>query len=763
MNKAITDGLALMPPAFADGLNAWSSGNGTPGSATYDGAANAAFVPADPDFGGCLEMVKTDTTQKLRFMGQTPILPGCYLRIAARIKALSGNLPDVRIAGWAATGAGGHVGGLDQTGAAVALTAYGSVVEVSAIIGSGNRQGVDMVWGTDPAYGHFGLDLTGPNGGVVRIDDLLIEDVTGVFLRDMFGFVDVRDYGAIGDGSTDDSAAFAAADAAANGRTVLVSPGTYRLGSSVTLDNKVRFEGTVTAAADVMLILRRSFDYNTYLDAFGDEVLAFRKAWQALLNTPEHESLDLCGRRIELSGPVDMQAAVPNRAGYEIRRVIRNGQFNCVNGAAWDTDTVSSAARYNPNNPRKLTNVANVANVPVGALIEGKGVGREVYVTAKSIGAGELSLSQPLWGPDGNQTYTFKRFKYALDFSGFTKISKITIEDVEFQCAGRASAILLATVGETFHVRDCYFSRPRDRGITSIGSGCQDLQIDRCHFNSNEQSVDAPARVSVAFNVNANDAKIRNNRFQRFRHTGILHGGGHIIVGNHVFQGDGVTDGPRLSGITLTDTNSSTIFTGNYIDNCYIELANEHDEAPDFGNEYSFGGVTITGNIFFTSDCAAAFSFIVIKPYGPGHFLQGLSVTGNTFKSISGSIDRVERVDTTHADLDYFRTRNVVFEGNTFNAVNAPCYNPVTLEFNQQSDAATWTLNFGDHLPFRGNARTVSSVVTRSDIRTASNARLFAMPTAVINAGADHDYVQLEWPEACRGRVFVTARADKPA
>ena len=52
MNKAITDGLLLMPPAFADGLNVWSSGDGTPGSDTYLNAANAAFVPADQDFGG---------------------------------------------------------------------------------------------------------------------------------------------------------------------------------------------------------------------------------------------------------------------------------------------------------------------------------------------------------------------------------------------------------------------------------------------------------------------------------------------------------------------------------------------------------------------------------------------------------------------------------------------------------------------------------------------------------------------------------------
>ena len=35
MNKAITDGLVLMPPPFADGLAVWSAGDGTPGSETY--------------------------------------------------------------------------------------------------------------------------------------------------------------------------------------------------------------------------------------------------------------------------------------------------------------------------------------------------------------------------------------------------------------------------------------------------------------------------------------------------------------------------------------------------------------------------------------------------------------------------------------------------------------------------------------------------------------------------------------------------------
>ncbi len=243
MNKAITDGLMLMPPPFAGGLDVWSSEDGTPGSNTYDGATNASFVPSDQDFGGCLELVKTESTQKLRHMGETPILPGCYLRITAKVKAISGNLPNVRIAGWAGKSGGVHVTGVDETAPTVSLTTYGEVVEVSAIVGTGTRTGVDLPWGLEPIYGHFGLDLTGSNGGIVRVDDIVIEDITSAFHRTMMDWVDVRDYGAIGDGSTNNFDAFTAADNAANGRVVMVPAGVYRLNGSFTFENEVRFEG----------------------------------------------------------------------------------------------------------------------------------------------------------------------------------------------------------------------------------------------------------------------------------------------------------------------------------------------------------------------------------------------------------------------------------------------------------------------------------------------------------------------------------------
>lgn len=153
--------------------------------------------------------------------------------------------------------------------------------------------------------------------GSCGFDDIEVEDITAVFLRDMLGWVDVREDGAVGDGTTDDSAAFEAADAVADGRLVKVPAGQYFLGQNVTFENPVAFEGTVTMPDSAFLSLTRNFELPSYIAAFGDEVQAFRKAFQALLNNADHEGLDLGGRRINLRAPIDMQAAVARSSTWQ--------------------------------------------------------------------------------------------------------------------------------------------------------------------------------------------------------------------------------------------------------------------------------------------------------------------------------------------------------------------------------------------------------------------------------------------------------------
>lgn len=763
MNKAITDGLVFMPPAFSAGnLGQWSRGDGTPGTDTYAGLATAAFVPSDQDFGGCLEIQKTDATQRLRYMGQTPLPLGCYLRVTARVKALSGTLPSVRIAGFPAQAGGAAVSGVAYSGPSTALTTYGEVVEVSAIVGAGNRSGVDLVWGTGAAYGHFGIDLTGGNGGIVRVDDIVIEDVTSVFLRDMMNWVDVRDFGARGDGTTNDSAAFEAADAAANGRRILVSEGTYHLADTVTLYNPVTFEGTVTMPTSAVLNLTKSYDIATYVDAFGgNEELAFRKAVQSLMNGADHESLDLGGRRISVTAPIDVAAIVPNRDSYAQRRVIRNGQLRAEDSGNWAPETVTSQATYSAGNQWRLTNVTNVANIRKGSLITAPGVGREIYVREVNVAAQEVHLSQPLSDAIGTQTYTFTRFEYLLDFTGFDRISVFELEGLEFQCQELASGLALAPLGAVNVVRNCVFNRPGHRGITSIGDGCQGLLVDLCQFISHEGGAQVQDRQSIAINVNANDVKIRSCRASQFRHFVVMSGAHNTIMGNHFFQGGASNNGGRTAGVVLTLRACNTQITGNYIDNCHIEWTNEREPEPDFSGGFGFAGLSITNNVMLASDCAAWFGFVIVKPYGTGHYVNGLNVSGNTFRCVGTSINRVDRVDTSFAPLALDKMRHVSFAGNTFHNIEYGAKNPLRVDHAQNSHAQVWEVETDNRLPFNGQALGCEGLVTTSRPRDADGVTKYHMPYTQSEQGPAGDRVNVVWPEPMRGDVTLTVRMDK--
>ena len=763
MNIAITNGLMLMPPAFRAGLNAWSQTDGRSGSPTWASADNAGIVPADQDFGACLEIYKQQTTTQVRFTGETPMIPGVYLRISARVKAVAGALCGVRIAGWAGDGSRNHVTGLVEAGPTVPLTTYGEVVEVSAIVGVGSRAGVDMGWGTTPVFGHFGLDLVGANGGAIRIESIRIDDITSAFIPSLIDWVDVRDFGAKGDNSTNDRAAFIAADRAANGGWILVPEGTFFINGNLGIDSPIRFKGKIRTPSSTRVAFLQSFDFPTYADAFGDETLGLKKALQALFGYTDHVTLDLCGRRVDLEEPLVISDLAPELTGFSNRRVIANGSIQAKPGTAWDTGRWTSRATYDPSMPYKLTDVANVGAIEIGSRLIGNGVGREVYVNGRNVSEGWLYLSQPLYGGAATRNYTFERYRYLFDFSGIKQLSRLNFVNLDLSCESIASGIMLAPEGEMIAVRDCYVTKPKDRGITSIGRGCQDLLIDRCQFLSSEMDLPAQQRSSIAINVNANDVKIRDNRFVRFAHFMVADGGGHIISGNHWFQGDGSGEGLRYAGLVLTQTNVQTTITGNYVDNASIEWTNEHSAKPNFtGNEYSFGGLTITGNTFLCSNTASWFTWLTVKPHGTGHFIHGLTVAGNVFKALYGNVERIDRVDTSIADLNYNNMRNVQFEGNTFNGIENYVSNPLMIQYQQNSNSRTWTLPVLDGLPFQGWAKSVQSIVAEGPITDGPGNRVDGLPWTETEVGSSKRQIRLNWSSPVKGKICVYARMDRP-
>ncbi|MEM8787679.1 MAG: glycosyl hydrolase family 28-related protein [Pseudomonadota bacterium] len=764
MNKAVTEGLDLMPPAFVEGLAVWSSEDGQQGSETYETNPDGTLTAADPDFGDCLEIVTSTWPQRLRYMGQTPIQQGCYLEVTARVKLVSNQVfPSVRIAALAGSDTGEPIFSVITEGPATQLDNAFQIYTIRAIIGSGTRTGVDMPWGRRPVFAHVGLDILGSPGAVVRVESIRVEDRTSYFHRDLMDWVDVRDFGALGDGVTDDFRAFLDADAAADGRAVLVSEGTYFLGRDITMVSPVRFEGQILQAQEDRLILRSNFDLPTYADAFGGETEGLKKGLQALFNFADHDGFDLAGRTVDLTEPIDVHAVVANVDQLTNRRGIRNGRISATDSGAWDPDVVITSADYDPADPRKLTNVTNAGAIAPGSLVQGFGVGREVFVRDVDVGAREIMLSNNLSRAGAQQSYTFTRFKYMLDFSGFERVSSFTIDGVELDGNRQACGVLLPKDGIWWTIRNCWFTRTGLRAISSPGDACQGISIDQCEFLASDASELVENRRSVALNVNKNDAKLRHNRCVNFLHFAIIAGTGNLVLGNHFWQDDPEDPGERTAGLILTERQSKTAVTGNYIDNMFVELTNEHQTNAANTNGQPFGSVTFSGNIWTGTKIPNWFRFIVLTPLGNNHRIEGLNVVANAFELFGGAqIDRVEGIDDSLGTFDLSQTRDLVWEGNSYVAIDVRTASPALIEVTRSSAAATWTADASDLLPFGGQALGVDNVTAHGPIRTSNGNTLWTTPYVEVRQGAQNNLVNLKWSQAARGTVQMKVRVDRP-
>ncbi len=140
-------------------------------------------------------------------------------------------------------------------------------------------------------------------------------------------------------------------------------------------------------------------------------------------------------------------------------------------------------------------------------------------------------------------------------------------------------------------------------------------------------------------------------------------------------------------------TNTTATIMGNYVYNFFIEWTNEHNANPDYTTWFGFSVLAISDNIFLCSNVAPPFSFLVLKPYGRRHGLSDLSVNGNNFRAINGTLDRIEAVDTNPSDIDRERFFQIQFHGDNFNNITTQSANPLGLTHHQNSAATLWTID----------------------------------------------------------------------
>ncbi|MDB4196901.1 hypothetical protein N9777_01250 [Ascidiaceihabitans sp.] len=191
--------------------------------------------------------------------------------------------------------------------------------------------------------------------------------------------------------------------------------------------------------------------------------------------------------------------------------------------------------------------------------------------------------------------------------------------------------------------------------------------------------------------------------------------------------------------MVIANAHVSSITSGNYIDKCSIEWTNEYDPAPEFSSKFSFNALSVTDNVFLSGDVAPWFSYIVMKPHGVGHLLKGVSIFRNCFKSLGVAIDRVERVDTSFADLEYSRMREINFADNSFHGVNERVSNLLWFKHTEGSAAPTWAIDIADQLPFKGRAWAMDSMVVVGRIRKSSNSLVFSAPYVDLRQSSNLD------------------------
>ena len=108
-----------------------------------------------------------------------------------------------------------------------------------------------------------------------------------------------------------------------------------------------------------------------------------------------------------INGPLDM-ARLSGRNRFAQRRVIRNGQLYAAGDSVWNPVMVTSQGSYSTLDKTHLSNVTNVANVQIGLLVAGIGVGREVYVRTVDLLVKNHSFTAILCGGRHPRIYIYE-------------------------------------------------------------------------------------------------------------------------------------------------------------------------------------------------------------------------------------------------------------------------------------------------------------------------------------------------------------------
>ena len=528
-----------------------------------------------------------------------------------------------------------------------------------------------------------------------------------------------------------------------------------------------------TLKAPYILSSYRGLKISEFLNSDEPNVDQTAQVGEALsaLNSPGYTSLDLEGRIIGINSPLDM-ALYFHESQFYGHRIIKNGRLDALVDIALVTDFTRS---IRTDIGEKVIEIPAGSNIVPGMFVSGPGVARETYIVSVNNSNNTATINTRAWRTlTEAATHRFQMWNYMFDFMNMPDVANFQFQDIIFNPNGKASIFRGPKEGSSFAFSRCKFIRPAYRGITFWTSGGSNLQVDNCEGISNETNIAPDERKSVFCTVTTNDAKFRGNYIWQFRHTLVLHGSGNVIVGNHFWQArqkrpeEPVSFETRTASIILTSANNKTNIVGNYIDNSWIELANDNTTAQNWPLG---GGVTITGNQFTTVSKIGTFGFIALAPYKPNSSCARISVIGNVFKNVDGGavppVVPMEKADVlivpqgSNGSIDRSQVSQIYWRSNSYNQVKKETASESTIEklVAAGSETSTVGFSFQELFPWNFYPRAVLS----TSVYSAKTAAGVASPTPVMvddNLGSNYIInMRLGEPRSGRFGITVTCNA----
>ena len=405
-------------------------------------------------------------------------------------------------------------------------------------------------------------------------DSSFVQDGTGAVTRTMQDkardLISVKDFGAVGDGVTDDTSAIQAALAhAGTTKTVLIPNGNFVVTGNCVANSPVVFDGflTITSATVkfelksqpiVLTDYRKIYMGSNWNVSSADCSVALSRAVNELLTSFKYYTLDGEGWKAELQSEIQV---IPPTTGFY-------GQFKTI---------------------------------------------QNLQIILKS-GFGNRNSTSGIVTPNLNA------FAFSVSGPQPASVYGIIFENIHIYCAKNGSGINFDfSSNQESEINNCRITNFYLKAIISSNP----LRINGCYITGGDFNLYDEDRTITGIELLSGDSEIIATTISYCKYGIVIEGATLLVSSTHIFNGSTHNQSPAI----YVKNDMADLFVNNcYLDNGPILIERQLDYT-------NFGRVHITNSCFtWAARSRGNRSFIIAKPVGLGIELRGMTVMGCQFR-----------------------------------------------------------------------------------------------------------------------------------